>query len=127
MTAATVRVPQPLIAVGVVVSDAVARILTVRLSENEKGYGRLLYRQAFQALVVAEETGRPHRAVWASAPGGDRVAFAVPGDNQTLLFHFPAGEPVYQSLVSKPGLTASVTLDRSTCRFLSVRFHHRRT
>ena len=49
MTAATVRVPQPLIAVGVVVSDAVARILTVRLSENEKGYGRLLYRQAFQA------------------------------------------------------------------------------
>jgi hypothetical protein len=75
--------------------------------------------------VAAEESGGSHRAVWASAPGSDRVAFAVP-DNGTLMFRFSAGEQAYQKLISSPGVDCEWCYDRSTCRFLSARFHHRR-
>jgi hypothetical protein len=47
VTAETVRIPQPLIAGGVVSNDVSARQLSLRLSELESGYGRLLWRQAF--------------------------------------------------------------------------------
>jgi hypothetical protein len=123
----TAGVPRPLAVDGVVANDAAVRTLVVRLSENAGGYARLLWRQGYGALVKAEEsgwhTGPP--AVWAGAPGGDRVAFAVPGDGLTLRFHFQPGEPVYQKLVSKPGLTATVVLDRETSHFLTVKFSNR--
>src|SRR4029453_4157586 len=46
-----------------------------------------------------------------STPSARQVAHGVPGDYGTLLFHFPAGVTAYAELVSKPGLTAIVTLD----------------
>jgi hypothetical protein len=41
---------------------------------------------------------------------------------QQLRFHFPPGVTAYAKLISKPGLRAIVTIDRSTRRFLSGRF-----
>ena len=44
---------------------------------------------------------------------GARLAYAIPGDNQTLKFHFPLdGSTAYTTLTAKPGLYAIVTLDR---------------
>lgn len=129
----TDRVPEPHVAVGVVENDPPSRTLSVRLSELEAGYGRLLYRQAHQALRQAEESAGPHRTVWASAPGSLRVAFAVPGDFGVLLFNFPVGIDAYQERVGidayqerlgTPGLAATVVLDRETCRILNVRFRN---
>jgi hypothetical protein len=101
--------------------------LVVRLSENAEGYARLLWRQGYLALVKAEESGRRTGppTVWTGAPGSDRVAFAVSGDRQTLRFYFEPGEPAYQKLVSKPGLTATVVLDRETSHILNVKSHNR--
>jgi hypothetical protein len=121
---ATTKVPSPLACTGVVSNDPAARVLSVRLSENERGYARLLWRQGYQAEESGWRTGAP--AVWASAPGSDRVAFAVPGDGGTLRFHFHPGEPAYQKLVSAPGLTAFVVVDRETSRFMSVKFRNNR-
>jgi hypothetical protein len=56
--------------------------------------------------------------------GQRNIAHGVPGDEWTLLFHFPAGKDAYAKLVSQPGLSAFVTVDRSTHRFLSVKFRH---
>ena len=121
---ATETLPRPLVAVGVVVADPASRTLSVRLSDLEAGYSRLLYREAFQALKLDFEAGRPGLPVYASAPGAWRVAHAVPGDFGMLLFRFP--EAAYKELVGKPGLTASIVLDRSTHRFIGVTFKHRR-
>jgi hypothetical protein len=128
MTAATVRVPQPLAVDAVVSNDVAAKTLVVRLPEAEQGHGRLLWRQAHQQLVAAEESwwrsGPP--TLWASsALGVGQVAHAVPGDLQTLRFHFQPGVAAYQQLVSRPGLSAVITVDRETSRFLTVRFHNR--
>jgi hypothetical protein len=68
---------------------------------------------------------RPQRTVYASGGGGDKIAFAVCGDYQMLLFHLPVGVAAYAALVSKPGLCAAVSIDRGFCRFMGVRFSHR--
>ena len=120
---ATETLPRPLIAVGVVVADFASRTLSVRLSDLESGYSRLLYREAFQALKLDFEAGRPGLPVYASAPGAFHVAHAVPGDFGILLFRFQDGP--YRELVGKPGLTASIVLDRSTRRFITVTFKHK--
>jgi hypothetical protein len=54
---ATEKLPQPHLARGVVENDPASRTLSVRLSDHETGYGRLLWRQAFQALAAEEESG----------------------------------------------------------------------
>ena len=124
-----VALPSPLAAIGVVENDAGSRTLTVRLSERAEGYARLLWRQSHQALVRGREAGyrTDVPTVWASAPGAYRVAFALPGDSLTLRFHFPPGIAAYSELVSKPGLSAIVTMDRSAGHFLSVSFRNRGT
>jgi hypothetical protein len=128
MTAmATTRVPQPLAVDGAVFNDVAVRTLIVRLSERAGGYARLLWREGHGALLEAEangfRTGAP--TVWASAPGIDRIAHGLPGDDLALRFYFQPGEPAYAALVGKPGLTAIVTLDRETSRFLTVKFLNR--
>jgi hypothetical protein len=124
---ATEKLPSPSIVGGVVFNDVAARTLVVRLSETASGYQKLLYQQAWQALRRAEESGVRRQTVWAHTPDANQVAFATPGDYGMLLFHFPpTRESAYPRLVGKPGLTASVALDRSTSRFISVTFRHRR-
>jgi hypothetical protein len=86
---ATTPVPSPMVVDATVFHEPGTRTLAVRLSANaESGYAAHLWREAYQALRKAEESGRPQRTVYASGGGGDRVAFAVCGDYQMLLFHF---------------------------------------
>jgi hypothetical protein len=123
------RLPQPLAAVGVVASDIAKRVLFVRLSDLETGHAQSLYRQSFAALKNAEESGWSNGAatLWGATDGADRVAFATAGDGGLLKFSFKPGEPSFVQLVGKPGLTAIVVMDRSACRFLSVKFRNRQS
>ena len=98
----------------------------MRLSETASGYERLLWRQAWLQLKAAVEDGwRNHGFVWASAPGAYQAVHVNPGDFQTLTAHFPPSVTAYSELISKPGLVAFVSVDRSTSRFMGVTFKHR--
>jgi hypothetical protein len=123
--------PSPLAAVGVVSSDRASRTLTVRLSDLEQGFPRLCWREAYRALRRSEEFGwrTADPTVWAGTDSADKVASAVAGEADfggMLRFAFQPGEPAYQQLVSKPKLTAIVLLDRSSHRFLGVKFRNSR-
>jgi hypothetical protein len=126
-TMATTPLPQPLAADGVVFNDVISRTLTVRLSDQANGYTRLLWREGWQALRRAQESGwrRDVPDVWASAPGAYRVAHGVPGEGGTLRFHFPARTAAYTELIGRPGLAAIVTMDRSSHHILSVKLINR--
>jgi hypothetical protein len=69
--AATERIPQPMVATGLVSNNLSDRTLSVRLSDFEtSGYTRLAWRTAWQELRKAEQLGwSNHPTVWASAPG----------------------------------------------------------
>jgi hypothetical protein len=118
---ATTTVPQPLAITAAVSNDVLSRTLVVRLPENAKSsYSALLWREAYAALKRDDEVGRGD--LYASALGAGRLAYAIPGDLQTLKFHFEPGKTVYAQLIENPGLHAIVTIDRGTSRFLSCRF-----
>jgi hypothetical protein len=113
---------------GVVSSIIPERVLVVRISDLASGRERLTWRTAWRALKSAEEAGwrTPHPTVWGSAPGAFEVAHATPGDDVfggLLRFRF-ADEKAYLQLVSQPGLSCFVMLDRESHRFLSVKFRH---
>ena len=104
--------------------------LVVRRPDAAGGTEKLLWREAHQALVKAEESSWPSgtRFVWGSAPGHSEFAHAKPGENLTLLFAFVVGSAtaqVYAELVGRPGLYAIVTADRAARIFLGVTFKHR--
>ncbi len=123
---ATEKLPQPSAVESVVDTDVLTRTLGVRLSEREVGYSKLLWREAFQQLRAAAENGwRNHPFVYASTPDNYQVAHAAPGEFQTLKVHFPVGVAGYATLIGQPGLVAIVTIDRSTRRFLAVKFLNR--
>jgi hypothetical protein len=115
---------------GAVENDIAAMTLVVRRPRDISGYQALLWREAHQALVLAEDRGWPGGTlfVWGSAPGAYQFVHMAPGPNLTLLARFAPGTSesrVYAGLVSKPGLAAIVTADQSTRRFLNVSFRHR--
>jgi hypothetical protein len=92
---ATERLPQPLVMDGIVHNDIATRTLVVSRPGQASGYQKLAWRMAHEALVKSEQGGwrgasAPH--VWASGGGQSDIAFGVPGDNLTLLFHFPVGK-----------------------------------
>ena len=122
------RLPQPQAVDGVVDVDVAARTLFVRRSELSNGYSKLLWREAYGHLVADEESGwRNASPVWASTVGGfDQAAHAVPGEGLALKFRFPpTADSAYTKLISRPGLAAVVSIDRSSCRFLRVGFTNR--
>ena len=124
----TTQIPQPVAVDGVVFNDVATRTLTVRLPDKATGYTKLLWQQGWQALRRAEESGfRGGTPIpWAHGAGRQReIAHGLPGDGGVLTFHFPAGVTAYSELISKPGLTAIVTVDRGTHHILSCRFLHR--
>ena len=131
MTAmATTPVPSPLAVTGIVDIDIPSRTLTVMLSDAEQGFPRLCWKEAYQALRRSEQSGwrTAQPTVWASTDSADRVASATAGDavfGGLLRFVFPPGEASFVQLVGKPGLTALVVLDRSSHRFMGVKFKHR--
>jgi hypothetical protein len=122
------RLPSPMVMDGIVTIDNWQRNLIVSRPQTLSGYERLSWRTAHGAMVRAEQSGWrsavPH--VWAHGVGQTDIAYGVPGDNLTLKFHFPAGVEAYRELVSQPGLTALVTMDRSTGWFTRVKFLHGR-
>jgi len=61
-------------------------------------------------------------ASWASAPR-DRPRRAWRG--WFVAFQFRRGDPAYRALVSTPGLSAVVVVDRATSRILGVKFRAR--
>jgi hypothetical protein len=123
---ATERLPQPIVVLGVVAVDLPSRTLQVRASELASGHEKLNWRTAHQALRQAEETGwRTGGTVYASAPGAYQVAHVNPGDFLSLLVRFPPGEQAFSQLLSRPGLFAWVSVDRSTGKFIGVKFSHR--
>jgi hypothetical protein len=129
-TAATTTFPSPLTVAAPVTNDVANMTLIVRRPDAAGGYEKLLWREAFQAYRAAEERGWPHSTpfVWGSAPGNYQFAHAAPGPNLTLLFAFAVGTTaakVYAELVSRPGLYALVTADKSARDFLGVTFKHR--
>ena len=120
--------PQPQAIDAVVFVDAVSRTLTARLSDQAGGYERLLWTQAWQQLRRAQEAGWPANGapwVFADLPGARQVVHGQPGEGGTLQFTFPPGTPGFAELISKPGVVAIVTVDRSTQRFLTCRFLNR--
>ena len=90
---ATERLPQPLAVTAPVTVDFANMALVVRRPDAAGGSEKLLWREAHQALVQAEESGWPSstRFVWGSAPGNYQFAHAASGPNLTLLFAFAVG------------------------------------
>jgi hypothetical protein len=125
---ATEKLPSPVAVDGIVSIDNYQRNLVVRRPENLSGYEKLSWRTAHAALVRAEQSGWSSAVptLWAHGVGQTGIAFGLPGDNLTLLFHFPVGKREYGELVSQPGLMAIVTIDRSAGVFMGVRFLHGR-
>jgi hypothetical protein len=124
---ATERVPQPMAIDAVVVNDSAARTLFVRLGDTVTGPARIAWLRGYQALVQSEASGYSGNLpdLWASTKTAERVAHGVPGDGGMLKFHFPVGNAAYAQLISKPRLTAIVTVDRATGYFLRCAFLHR--
>ena len=127
---ATTPVPSPLAVTGLVDVDVPSRTLTVMLSDAEQGYPRLVWRESYAALRRSEQSGwrTGQLTIWASTDSADKVASATAGDavfGGLLRFVFPPGEASFVQLVGKPGLTAIVVLDRSSHRYMSVKFKHR--
>jgi hypothetical protein len=124
--AAATPLPSPHEAIGVVSIDLSSRVLTVRLSDLANGYTRHLWREAFQALRRSEEAGiHGQSPVWASTPDANRVVYAAAGDagfGGMLKFTFRPGEASYTKLISRPGLAATVWIDRERHRFISCNF-----
>jgi hypothetical protein len=119
--------PRPYFAQAVVIPDSGNRTLYVKRPEVDSGYSLLLWRESWTALMQAQETARAngHATVWAGIDGDPRLAFAEAVSNLKLRFQFPnvpsAVEP-FQRLITTPGLVASVQMDSSSRRFVSVRF-----
>jgi hypothetical protein len=111
------RIPQPMTIDAAVSNDPANRTLVVKGPENAGGYQKLSWRTAHQTLQAAEQKGWRSAVptLWASGAGQTEIAYGVPGDNLSLRFHFPAvADSPYTKLVSQPGLSAFVTVDRST-------------
>jgi hypothetical protein len=129
--AATTPLPSPLAVTGVVSSIMLERVLVVRISDTASGYERETWREAWRALKASEERGwrDADPTVYANTDKADKVASAAAGDaafGGLLRFTFGPDDPSYVQLVGQPGLTAFVMLDRSSHRFLSVKFRHGR-
>jgi hypothetical protein len=125
VTAGTSR---PLAADGAVTIDAAERTLVVKPAKDADGYARLLWRAGHRAgrrlamrvrRLSADRVGQRCRAT------KDRLR--LPGDDGTMRFHFPPGDPNYRKLVSTPGLTATIVVDRENSHILGVSFRGRRS
>lgn len=137
VSAARAQPPRPYAIPGAVENDIATRTLIVKRPRQTVGYAAFSWRQAHEHLKNAEERGWPDitafrldrvPTLWGSAPGHRQLVTGTSGPNLELHFHFPAGTEVgkvYTELVSKPGLSALVTVDRGTLYFLGVTFKHR--
>ena len=128
MTAAASEVvPQPHLIDCAVTIVSASRTLIVQPAATGE-YGGLAFREAWQALLSAEQSGwRDSLSVWASFAGFELVTVhsAADPDRPVLRFSFQVGDLDYENLVYKRGLFAIATIDVNSHRFLAVRFGHR--
>jgi hypothetical protein len=117
--------PRPLAAPAKVTIDAAERTLVVKQVPDVRGYAKVLWSEGHRAQVQSLQMapGDAAPTVWAAGAGHDRIAYGLPGDAETLRFRFSRGDPNYRKLVSTPGLTATVVVDRENSQILGVRFH----
>jgi hypothetical protein len=113
-----VTVPQPMAADGQVAHDPVTASLLVKPKDTE-GYARLFWRRGQRAMMQAA-AGYGAPTVWAHSAGHRDLARGEPVRDGWLRFKLP--DPVYRELVSEPGLSAIVTVDREAAQILGVRF-----
>jgi hypothetical protein len=89
---ATEKLPSPLVIDGIVSNEYSTRTLVVLRPDQASGYQKLAWRTAHGALSMSEQSGwRGAPFLWARGAGQTEIAHGLPGDNLTLLFHFPAG------------------------------------
>jgi hypothetical protein len=121
----TETVPSPLEPEAVVITDALARSVAVRLPETAGGGDRMWWKTAHTALKAAVESGwQAHSFVWASTPSVSDAVHVQPADFSMLTATFPVGTAGFSELISKP-VYALVTIDRNKGRFTRVSFRHR--
>jgi hypothetical protein len=128
--AATTPVPSPMAVAAVVSSIIPERTLMVRISDEASGFERRAWKEAFLRLKSSAERGwrNADPTVWASTDKAYKVASATADlsvFNGLLRFQFSDYEAFLQ-LVGQPNLTALVMIDRSSQRFMSVKFRHAR-
>jgi hypothetical protein len=120
--------PRPLAADGAVTIDARERELVVRPAGDARGYAKVLWAEGVRAQAeAASGSAGDAPTVWASGGGESKIAYGLPAGGDALKFRFSLRDPVYRKLVSTPGLTATIVVDRETSHILRVRFHRRRT
>jgi hypothetical protein len=92
-----------------------------------QGYGRLLWKQGWQALRQAQEGGYHSRVpdVWAHGAGKRQIAHGEPAEGGALTFTFYPADDAYSALISKPGLVAIATVDRQSHHILGVKLLNR--
>jgi hypothetical protein len=120
---------RPLAFDGQVAIDVGERTLVVRPARDARGLAKALWGEGVRAQVESERRGFYGTAPTVSAAGAGQaqIALGLPGDDGTIRFRFSRGDPNYQKLVSTPGLTATIVVDRSSSHIMRVRFHGRRT
>jgi hypothetical protein len=118
--------PRPLAADGAVTIDARERALVVRPAPGARAYAKVLWAEGVRAQAeAASRYADDAPTVWASACGESKVTYGLPAGGDALKFRFGRGDPVYQKLVSTPGLRATFVVDRGSSQILGVRFHGR--
>ena len=122
---ATETIPQPMVLEAVVITDALASSVGVRLPETAGGGERHQWRQAHNAMRQAVENGwANHPYVYASTPSASDAVHMQPANFSMLTAHFPVGVAGFSELVSKP-VYALVSVDRNSGRFVKVSFLNR--
>jgi hypothetical protein len=123
----TADLPRPLLFDGTVRVDARERELVVRPASTARPWARVLWDETVRKMVEEAKTRRMQSlpTPWADGGGRDRICYGIPERDGSLRFRFYPGHPNYKTLVSTPGLTARIALDRSNGR-ISVRFLNRR-
>jgi hypothetical protein len=118
--------PRPLAADGAVTIDHRERALVVRPARDARSYAKVLWAEGVRAQAeAASGYAGDAPTVWAAGGGQSKVAYGLPAGGDALKFRFGRGDPVYQKLVSTPGLRATFVVDRGSSQILGVRFHVR--
>jgi hypothetical protein len=110
---------------GTVRIDAKERELVVKPASDARPLAKYLWGETVRTM--AEESARHWQqsapTPWASGAGQERLCYGIPDRDGSLRFR--PGDPSYTKLVSTPGLSARIVLDRTSGR-ISVLFRGRR-
>ena len=113
-------VPDPLVAAGSIDANDDTRTLIVRPADTGGQVARI-WDWGHEELRAGDAP-----TVWAVGARWKRqLAASRPSEDGALRFPF-RDEATYRQLVDRPGLRASILVNRSTGYIMNVRFHHGR-